>query len=73
MSKISEFGKPRAVWLMVSAGAVDSVIRSLLPLLEAGDVVIDGGNSCYHDDIRRARELRAKGVHYVDVGVSGGV
>jgi 6-phosphogluconate dehydrogenase len=66
-------GKPRAVWLMVPAGAVDAVIGSLVPLLEAGDVVIDGGNSYYHDDIRRAGELRTKGVHYVDVGVSGGV
>jgi 6-phosphogluconate dehydrogenase len=65
--------KPRAVWLMVPAAAVDPVLASLTPLLEAGDIVIDGGNSYYHDDIRRAGELKAKGLHYVDVGVSGGV
>ena len=65
--------KPRAVWLMVPAGAVDAVLVSLVPLLEAGDIVVDGGNSYYHDDIRRAQELKAKGIHYVDVGVSGGV
>jgi 6-phosphogluconate dehydrogenase len=65
--------KPRAVWLMVPAGVVDGVLASLLPLLEAGDIVIDGGNSYYHDDLRRAGELRGKGIHYVDVGVSGGV
>jgi len=65
--------KPRAVWLMVPAGAVDAVLVSLVPLLEAGDIVVDGGNSYYHDDIRRAQELKAKGIHYADVGVSGGV
>jgi 6-phosphogluconate dehydrogenase len=65
--------RPRAVWLMVPAAAVDSVISTLTPLLSPGDVVLDGGNSYYHDDIRRAGELRAKGLHYVDVGVSGGV
>ena len=64
---------PRLVWLMVPAGAVDSVISTLTPLLSPSDVVLDGGNSYYHDDIRRAGELRAKGLHYVDVGVSGGV
>jgi len=64
---------PRVIWLMVPAGAVDAVIGLLMPLLEAGDVLVDGGNSYYHDDIRRAGELRAKGLHYVDVGVSGGV
>ena len=64
---------PRAIWLMVPAAAVDPVLNSLIPLLERGDVVIDGGNSYYHDDLRRAGELRAKGLHYVDVGVSGGV
>ncbi|WP_284943585.1 phosphogluconate dehydrogenase (NAD(+)-dependent, decarboxylating) [Acidisoma cladoniae] len=64
---------PRVIWLMVPAGAVDAVIGSLLPLLAAGDILIDGGNSYYHDDIRRAEALRGKGVHYVDVGVSGGV
>jgi 6-phosphogluconate dehydrogenase len=65
--------KPRAVWLMLPAAAVDPVLHSLVPLLEAGDIVIDGGNSYYHDDIRRAGELKAKGLHYIDVGVSGGV
>jgi 6-phosphogluconate dehydrogenase len=64
---------PRHVWLMVPAGVVDSVIESLLPALSKDDVVIDGGNSHYHDDIRRARQFRDKGIHYVDVGVSGGV
>ncbi|HXW20683.1 MAG TPA: decarboxylating 6-phosphogluconate dehydrogenase [Roseiarcus sp.] len=70
---VAGLSKPRAVWLMVPAGAVDSVIASVAPLLEPGDAVIDGGNSYYHDDIRRAGELKAKGLHYVDVGVSGGV
>ena len=70
---IKLLAKPRAVWLMVPAAAVDPVLASLTPLLEAGDIVIDGGNSYYHDDIRRAGELKAKGLHYVDVGVSGGV
>lgn len=65
--------KPRAVWMMVPAGAVDAVITELVPLLEPGDILIDGGNSYYHDDIRRAGELQPKGIHYVDVGVSGGV
>ena len=65
--------KPRAVWMMVPAGAVDAVIAELAPLLEAGDIIIDGGNSYYHDDIRRAKALQEKGIHYVDVGVSGGV
>jgi 6-phosphogluconate dehydrogenase len=58
---------------MLAAAAVDPVLHSLVPLLEPGDIVIEGGNSCYHDDIRRAGELKAKGLHYVDVGVSGGV
>lgn len=65
--------KPRAIWMMVPAGAVDSVLKELTPLLEAGDIVVDGGNSYYHDDIRRAKELKTKDMHYVDVGVSGGV
>ncbi len=65
--------KPRAIWLMVPAAAVDKSIADLLPLLEAGDILIDGGNSYYVDDIRRANELSAKKIHYVDVGTSGGV
>jgi 6-phosphogluconate dehydrogenase len=65
--------KPRAVWMMVPAAAVDAVLKSLTPVLEAGDVVIDGGNSYYHDDIRRADDLRGAGIHYVDCGTSGGV
>jgi 6-phosphogluconate dehydrogenase len=64
---------PRAVWLMVPAGVVDSAIADLLPHLESGDILIDGGNSYYIDDIRRAKELAPKGIHYVDVGTSGGV
>src|ERR1700752_559531 len=65
--------KPRAVWLMVPVGAVDQTIADLLPHLERGDILIDGGNSYYVDDIRRAKELTPKGIHYVDVGTSGGV
>ena len=64
---------PRAVWLMVPAGVVDGAISDLSPLLEACDILIDGGNSYYVDDIRRAKELASKGIHYVDVGTSGGV
>jgi 6-phosphogluconate dehydrogenase len=65
--------KPRAVWLMVPVGAVDQILADLLPHLERGDIVIDGGNSYYIDDIRRAKALAPKGIHYVDVGTSGGV
>ncbi len=64
---------PRHVWLMVPAGAVDATIAELVPQLAAGDVVVDGGNSHFADDLRRARELSAKGIGYVDVGTSGGV
>jgi len=64
---------PRAVWLMVPAAAVDSTLAELSARMESGDIVIDGGNSYYIDDIRRAKELDAKGLHYVDVGTSGGV
>jgi 6-phosphogluconate dehydrogenase len=65
--------KPRAAWMMVPAAAVDETLRALVPLLERDDVAIDGGNSYYHDDIRRAGELSPRGIHYVDVGTSGGV
>ncbi|MGH2600041.1 MAG: phosphogluconate dehydrogenase (NAD(+)-dependent, decarboxylating) [Dehalococcoidia bacterium] len=65
--------KPRAAWMMVPAAVVDPTLAELTPLLESGDTVIDGGNSYYHDDLRRAGALKAKGIHYVDVGVSGGV
>jgi 6-phosphogluconate dehydrogenase len=65
--------KPRTIWLMVPAASVEQTISDLLPSLEAGDILIDGGNSYYVDDIRRAKELTAKGIHYVDVGTSGGV
>jgi 6-phosphogluconate dehydrogenase len=64
---------PRTVWMMVPAGVVDPTLKTLVSLLERDDVVIDGGNSYYHDDIRRAAELKPKGIHYVDVGTSGGV
>src|SRR5579859_3875631 len=68
-----KLSKPRAVWLMVPAGLVDTVLGELTPLLEAGDIVIDGGNSYYVDDLRRAKELAVKEMHYVDCGTSGGV
>jgi 6-phosphogluconate dehydrogenase len=64
---------PRAIWLMVPASVVDSVIAQLAPLLAPGDILIDGGNSHYHDDIRRADELAKSKIHFVDVGTSGGV
>src|SRR5882762_3500722 len=70
---VKELAKPRAVWLMVPAAAVESTISQLLPHLEAGDILIDGGNSYYIDDIQRAEDLAPKGMHYVDVGTSGGV
>jgi 6-phosphogluconate dehydrogenase len=70
---VSKLRKPRAVWLMVPAAVVDASLRDLSSKLESGDIIIDGGNSYYIDDIRRAKELAGKGIHYVDVGTSGGV
>jgi 6-phosphogluconate dehydrogenase len=70
---VANLETPRAVWLMVPAAAVDATIDDLVPLLAPGDVLIDGGNSHYVDDIRRAKGLAPKGIHYVDVGTSGGV
>ena len=70
---VHELRQPRALWMMVPAAVVDQTLETLIPLLQSGDVVIDGGNSHYHDDIRRNAALRPKGIHYVDVGTSGGV
>jgi 6-phosphogluconate dehydrogenase len=70
---VTKLTKPRVVWLMVPAAAVDQTIANLLPHLEAEDILIDGGNSYYIDDIRRAKELAPKGIHYLDVGTSGGI
>jgi 6-phosphogluconate dehydrogenase len=70
---VKALAPPRAVWIMVPAAVVDSVLAELLPLLSAGDIVIDGGNSYYRDDIRRGAELQQRGLHYLDVGTSGGV
>ena len=70
---VKKLAKPRAIWLMVPAAVVDASIHDLVPKLDPGDILIDGGNSYYIDDIRRARELKTKGIHYVDVGTSGGV
>jgi 6-phosphogluconate dehydrogenase len=70
---VQRLPKPRAVWLMVPAATVDATIDSLVPLLEPDDILIDGGNSYYHDDIRRSKRLAPTGIHYVDVGTSGGV
>jgi len=70
---VRRLATPRAVWVMVPSAVVDRTLADLTPLLEPGDTVIDGGNSYYIDDIRRAKELKARGIHYVDAGVSGGV
>ncbi len=70
---VAKLAKPRAVWLMVPAAAVEDTIADLLPLLDPGDILVDGGNSYYVDDIRRARDLATHGIHFVDVGTSGGV
>jgi 6-phosphogluconate dehydrogenase len=70
---VAQLAKPRVVWLMVPAAVVDEALASLTTLLETGDIVIDGGNSYYRDDLRRATALKSRGIHYVDVGTSGGV
>jgi len=70
---VKKLAPPRHVWLMVPAAVTDATLAKLVPLLSRDDVAIDGGNSYFHDDIRRAKELNAKGIHYVDVGTSGGV
>ena len=70
---VSRLHKPRAIWLMVPAAAVDQALADLVPLLDAGDIVIDGGNSHYRDDVRRGAELQANRIRYLDVGTSGGV
>lgn len=70
---VARLVKPRTVWLMLPAARVDQAIATLAPLLDAGDIVVDGGNSYYRDDVRRATELKSRDVHYVDVGTSGGV
>jgi 6-phosphogluconate dehydrogenase len=70
---VARLAKPRTIWLMVPAAVVDQTLVPLVPLLDAGDIVVDGGNSYYHDDIRRAAELKQREIHYVDVGTSGGV
>jgi len=70
---VQQLDAPRSVWLMVPAGIVDSIVAELAPHLSEGDTIVDGGNSYYVDDLRRAKELRDRGIHWVDVGVSGGV
>jgi 6-phosphogluconate dehydrogenase len=70
---VDALASPKSVWIMVPAAFVDETLAELVPLLSDGDIVIDGGNSHYHDDIRRAEELAARGIHYLDVGTSGGV
>jgi 6-phosphogluconate dehydrogenase len=70
---VAKLSKPRLVWMMIPAASVDPTLQTLMPLLERGDILVDGGNSYYHDDIRRAKQLAPLGIHYVDCGVSGGV
>jgi 6-phosphogluconate dehydrogenase len=70
---VARLSKPRAVWLMVPAAAVDALLEQIVPLLAPDDIVVDGGNSYYHDDLRRSAALEQRALHYVDVGVSGGV
>src|SRR5262245_24556792 len=70
---VSKLTQPRAIWLMVPAAVVDGSLHDLAEFVQKDDIIIDGGNSYYIDDIRRANELKAKGIHYVDVGTSGGV
>src|SRR5690349_11974479 len=70
---MTKLQQPRAIWLMIPAALVDATLNDLAALATSGDIIIDGGNSYYIDDIRRARELKDKGIHYVDVGTSGGV
>ena len=70
---VGKLAKPRVIWLMVPAAVVDTMLKQLIPLLQPDDVIIDGGNSYYHDDIRRAAELKKHGIHYMDAGTSGGV
>ena len=70
---VAALDTPRSIWMMVPAGVVDGVLDGLVPHLDEGDTVIDGGNSYYKDDLRRGRELGEHGLHYVDCGVSGGV
>ena len=70
---VGKLSTPRVIWLMVPAASVDATIEQLLPLVSQGDIIIDGGNSHYQDDIRRANELQPRGIHYVDCGTSGGV
>ena len=72
-SFVDQLAPPRSIWLMVPAAVVDETLAALVPLLAADDTIVDGGNSYYHDDVRRSKELKDKGIHYVDAGTSGGV